>query len=381
MWQLDVALLRAAALPGGMHSGNGRVLLPLLQVAASLPRTSRKKRAFPLMSGGAASAGVCLAPAVHAPPPLSMRDLTLDDQPKFSRLGIALQTRCREPLVWFLRSTWMFMRFPVFNSVFPLCFSKLLAKVESLDLQECSRGACQTNHPSIALFEVFAGLPVMPLKWDEAGIERQQAESLLAQRQKIDEPKTQRYRWSAEGRLIGEVPIEQLAAGVTLQKNLLKKLRELFQAIDTDGNGELSRAEATAYWGSNFARVNASSMFDQLDADGNDSITWDEYITFWKAVVGVGHPQPEIVEEIDNILSGHSWVSFSTSPSVAASFGNALSRVAVPGYSEAMRRFWESNSARPGAASPTASPAAGGGNPFEFGARRERSAGARRWDA
>ena len=222
----------------------------------------------------------------------------------------------------------------------------------------------------------------MPLKWDEAGIQRQQAESLLAQRQKIDEPKTQRYRWSAEGRLIGEVPIEQLAAGVTLQKNLLKKLRELFQAIDSDGNGELSRAEATAYWGSNFARVNATSMFDQLDADGNDSITWDEYITFWKAVVGVGHPQPEIVEEIDNILSGHSWVSFSTSPSVAASFGNALSRVAVPGYSEAMRRFWESNSARPGAAaSPTASPAAGGGNPFEFGARRERSAGARRWDA
>ena len=37
MWRLDVAL----------HG----------HVAASLPRTSRKKRAFPLMSGGAASAG------------------------------------------------------------------------------------------------------------------------------------------------------------------------------------------------------------------------------------------------------------------------------------------------------------------------------------
>ena len=58
VWQLDVALLQVAVL-----------------VAASLPRTSRKKRAFPPMSGGAASAGVCL-PAVHAPPPLSMRDLT-----------------------------------------------------------------------------------------------------------------------------------------------------------------------------------------------------------------------------------------------------------------------------------------------------------------
>ena len=60
MWRLDVELLQVAVL-----------------VAASLPRTSRKKRAFlPSRSGGAASGGAGLAPAVHAPPPLSMRDLT-----------------------------------------------------------------------------------------------------------------------------------------------------------------------------------------------------------------------------------------------------------------------------------------------------------------
>jgi hypothetical protein len=64
VWQLDVALL-----------------LVSVRVAASLPRTSRKKRAFPLMSGGAASAGGCL-PAVHAPPPLSMRDLTRGEAPR-----------------------------------------------------------------------------------------------------------------------------------------------------------------------------------------------------------------------------------------------------------------------------------------------------------
>jgi hypothetical protein len=50
VWQLDVALLRAAALRAGMLRENGQLLLPLLlvvKVAASLPRTSRKKRAFP----------------------------------------------------------------------------------------------------------------------------------------------------------------------------------------------------------------------------------------------------------------------------------------------------------------------------------------------
>jgi len=45
VWQLDVKLLRL-----------------LEGVAASLPRTSRKKRALPPMSGGAASAGGVLLP-------------------------------------------------------------------------------------------------------------------------------------------------------------------------------------------------------------------------------------------------------------------------------------------------------------------------------
>jgi hypothetical protein len=52
------------------------------RVAASLPRTSRKKRAFPPMSGGTASAGVRLVPTVPAPPPLSMRDLTRGEAPR-----------------------------------------------------------------------------------------------------------------------------------------------------------------------------------------------------------------------------------------------------------------------------------------------------------
>ena len=69
-WRLNVELLPLLRLQRGLRSMQVAVL-----VAASLPRISRKKRAFPLMSGGAASAGFCL-PAVHAPPPLSMRDLT-----------------------------------------------------------------------------------------------------------------------------------------------------------------------------------------------------------------------------------------------------------------------------------------------------------------
>ena len=65
MWRLDVALLRAAALRGGLHNGNVRVLLPLLQVAASLPRTSRKKRAFPQERQRCLCGGVLLPPCMR----------------------------------------------------------------------------------------------------------------------------------------------------------------------------------------------------------------------------------------------------------------------------------------------------------------------------
>ncbi len=47
VWQLDMALLLAVA-------------------AASIPRTSRKKRAFPLMSGGPALCGGVSSHHVHA---------------------------------------------------------------------------------------------------------------------------------------------------------------------------------------------------------------------------------------------------------------------------------------------------------------------------
>ena len=58
---------------GGVAARRGTAAL-LRLVAASLPRTSRKKRAFPLMSGGAASAGgmsshrACATAAQHARP-------------------------------------------------------------------------------------------------------------------------------------------------------------------------------------------------------------------------------------------------------------------------------------------------------------------------
>jgi len=70
---IQFVLVGSVAGSGGVAARRGTAAL-LRLVAASLPRTSRKKRAFPLMSGGAASAGgmsshrACATAAQHARP-------------------------------------------------------------------------------------------------------------------------------------------------------------------------------------------------------------------------------------------------------------------------------------------------------------------------
>ena len=60
------------------------------------------------------------------------------------------------------------------------------------------------------------------------------------------------------------------------------KLRSFFDKMDADQNGEVSREEAVAFWGKNFAKVNAQSMFNEVDEDGNDHISWEEFRKFWQ---------------------------------------------------------------------------------------------------
>ena len=121
------------------------------------------------------------------------------------------------------------------------------------------------------------------VRWDDESLAALEKDSIAAARQRIDEPKTGRWIQPTGHQR------RQLAEGVTLQPQLLTSLRQLFDAIDSDGNGVLSKEEATRFWGSNFGSVNASSMFSQVDTDQDASITWIEFLIFWKAVVAYGY--------------------------------------------------------------------------------------------
>ena len=110
--------------------------------------------------------------------------------------------------------------------------------------------------------------------------------------------------------LAGVMLKNAVKSDVALSEVLTSKLKAFFDKMDDDKNGEVSKEEAIAFWGSNFAKVNANSMFNEVDADGNASISWDEFLKFWQNVVASGYAEEDVVEEVDMMLEGGSWVDF-----------------------------------------------------------------------
>ena len=107
-----------------------------------------------------------------------------------------------------------------------------------------------------------------------------------------------------------EISREYATSDAELSKDLEAKLKAFFDKMDADSNGEVTKEEAVAFWGKNFAKVNAQSMFNEVDADGNAAISWDEFKKFWQNVVGSGYPEEDLVEEVDMMMEGGSWVDF-----------------------------------------------------------------------
>lgn len=97
---------------------------------------------------------------------------------------------------------------------------------------------------------------------------------------------------------------------VELKPELAKMLKTFFDKMDIDGDGSVTKDEAIKFWGKNFAKVNANSMFNEVDEDGNGSVTWDEFTDFWKNVVGSGYSEEDLIEEVEMMLEGGSWVDF-----------------------------------------------------------------------
>eukprot|EP00746_Dinoflagellata_sp_MGD_P009108 gnl/MRDRNA2_/MRDRNA2_118381_c0_seq1.p1 gnl/MRDRNA2_/MRDRNA2_118381_c0~~gnl/MRDRNA2_/MRDRNA2_118381_c0_seq1.p1 ORF type:complete len:128 (-),score=43.49 gnl/MRDRNA2_/MRDRNA2_118381_c0_seq1:67-450(-) len=94
-----------------------------------------------------------------------------------------------------------------------------------------------------------------------------------------------------------------------LQPETIEKLKEFFKKMDIDGNGDISKDEATKFWGKNFAKVNADAMFNEV-ADGSGSITEAGFLEFWSQVKKSGYKDKDILDELESMMEGGSWVDW-----------------------------------------------------------------------
>ena len=95
-----------------------------------------------------------------------------------------------------------------------------------------------------------------------------------------------------------------------LPKELDEKLTLMFEKMDDDKNGTVDRAEAIKFWGKNFAKVNATAMFNEVDVDKDGSLTLPEWKEFWRYVLKHDYTAEDVLEEVNSMLEGGSWVDW-----------------------------------------------------------------------
>ena len=103
-------------------------------------------------------------------------------------------------------------------------------------------------------------------------------------------------------------------ASAELSETCLNKVNEVFGIFDIDGNHTIDKNEAVNHWKSAFGRISAKEFFNTVDVNHDGEISLEEFQSFWKAVKAAGHTEDEILEELQNIQSGQSWVGFNDLP-------------------------------------------------------------------
>lgn len=89
-----------------------------------------------------------------------------------------------------------------------------------------------------------------------------------------------------------------------------KVIEEVFKVMDVDGSNAVTYEEARSFFKGAFSRLSAEAMFNEVDVDGSGAITPDEFIEFWIQVKSAGYKEPDIIEVVDELMTGAAWVDW-----------------------------------------------------------------------
>lgn len=103
---------------------------------------------------------------------------------------------------------------------------------------------------------------------------------------------------------------KQKTSKVVLGSTLDTLLTEMFEKMDSDKSRTVTKEEAIKFWGKNFAKINAGAMFNEVDTDKDNELTLEEWKAFWLNVLAHGYEEAEVVEEVQSMMNGGSWVDW-----------------------------------------------------------------------
>jgi len=88
------------------------------------------------------------------------------------------------------------------------------------------------------------------------------------------------------------------------------RLRELFEKMDADGSNAVTRGKADEFFKGAFGNISTDAMFNEVDTDKSGAITPDEFVEFWTQVRSSGYDEASILEEVEEIMEGATWVDW-----------------------------------------------------------------------
>jgi Ca2+-binding EF-hand superfamily protein len=95
-----------------------------------------------------------------------------------------------------------------------------------------------------------------------------------------------------------------------LSQKAWKKCEELFRLMDQERTMVITQNNALSFFKGSFAKMSCDAMFNEIDENQHGVITAAEWMKFWTQVKAAGYKEATIIEEIDLIMDGGSWVDW-----------------------------------------------------------------------
>merc|ERR1712217_65900 len=105
-------------------------------------------------------------------------------------------------------------------------------------------------------------------------------------------------------------PFPSKPSGCEYSDEAWRKIGALFKLIDTNGCDAITKDGAKKFFTGAFAGLSVDAMFNEVDADSSEVITGKEFAHFWVQVLKSGYKEAEILEEVEEMMTGSAWVDW-----------------------------------------------------------------------